>query len=136
MFDKSNKKTTADLFGKINRIVEGTIMEGNITSQADFRIDGDLIGNFKSTGKVVIGSTGKVIGDIICVNADIEGKFVGKIDVSDILNVKSTAQIQGDVLIGKLSVEPGAQLNVTSCRMKDNLKLNQIESEKSGEKTA
>ncbi len=62
-----------------------------------------------------------MIGDIICRNADIEGKFDGKIEVMEILNVKSKAKIYGEVIVGKLSVEPGAEFSA-SCIMKANVK--------------
>jgi cytoskeletal protein CcmA (bactofilin family) len=120
MFDKKPKSYT-DLLGKTNRIVEGTIIKGNILSQADFRLDGDLVGNFQSNGKIVIGPAGSIKGDIVCKNADIEGKFEGKIQVSEILNIKAKASIHGEVVCGKLSVEPGADFSAT-CIMKPNVK--------------
>jgi cytoskeletal protein CcmA (bactofilin family) len=120
MFDKKPKSYT-DLLGKTNRIVEGTTIKGDIISQADFRLDGELIGNFQSSGKIVIGPAGSVTGDIICKNADIEGKFDGKIQVTEILNVKSKSSIHGEVICGKLAVEPGADFSA-SCTMKTNIK--------------
>ena len=120
MFDK-NPKSYTDLLGKTNRIVEGTAINGNITSPSDFRLDGHLVGNFQSKGKIVIGPAGSVKGDIICKNADIEGRFEGKIQVTEILNVKSKASIHGEVICGKLSVEPGADFSA-SCVMKPNVK--------------
>jgi cytoskeletal protein CcmA (bactofilin family) len=121
MFDKKKPKSYTDLLGKTNRIVEGTLIKGDINSQADFRLDGELIGNFQSNGKIVIGPAGSVVGDIICKNADIEGKFNGKIQVTEILNVKSKASIYGEVTVGRLSVEPGADFSA-SCIMKTNVK--------------
>lgn len=120
MFDKKPKSYT-DLLGKTNRIVEGTTIVGNIVSLADFRLDGKLTGNFSCKGKIVIGPAGGVKGDIICKNADIEGFFEGKIQVIDILNIKSKAIIHGEVICGKLSVEPGAEFSA-SCIMKPNIK--------------
>lgn len=120
MFDKK-PKTYTDLLGKTNRLVEGTIIKGNILSQADFRLDGDLVGNFQSGGKLVIGPAGSIKGDIICKNADIEGKFDGKIQVAEILNVRAKAVIHGEVVCGKLSVEPGAEFSAT-CTMKTHTK--------------
>lgn len=120
MFKKDSKSYT-DLLGKTNRIVEGTIIKGDITTAADFRLDGHLIGNFHSKGKIVIGPSGMVKGDIVCKNADIEGKFEGKIQVSEILSLKSKAVIHGEVICGKLAVEPGAEFSA-SCVMKPNLK--------------
>jgi len=121
MFDKKKPKSYTDLLGKTNRIVEGTLIKGDIHSQADFRLDGELIGNFQSNGKIVIGPAGSVVGDIICKNADIEGKFDGKIQVAEMLNLKSKASIHGEVSLGKLSVEPGADFSA-SCVMKPNTK--------------
>lgn len=135
MFEKPPKSYT-DLLGKTNRIVEGTIIKGDIISEADFRLDGELIGNFQSKGKIVIGPAGKVIGDISCRNADIEGKFDGRIEVLEILNVKSKAKIYGEVIVGKLSVEPGAEFSA-SCVMKANVKnLNPNDGRQPGEKIA
>lgn len=116
MFKESSKSYT-DALGKTNRIVEGTSIEGNIESEADFRLDGKLKGNFTSKGKLVVGPAGSVIGDINCVNVDVEGKVDGKIVVAEILNVKSKAVINGEVTCGKLAVEPGADFNA-SCVMK------------------
>jgi cytoskeletal protein CcmA (bactofilin family) len=120
MFDKKQKSYT-DLLGKTNRIVEGTSIKGDIISQADFRLDGNLIGNFESGGKIVIGPAGSVTGDIACKNADIEGKFDGKMQITEFLNIKSKASIHGEVTVGKLSVEPGADFSA-SCTMKTNIK--------------
>lgn len=119
MFDKKTKPYT-DQLGKTNRIVEGTKLKGNIHSIADFRLDGELIGNFQSDGKLVIGPEGCIIGDIDCKNADIEGKFKGKINVEELLNIKATAIIEGEVTVGKLAVEPGAFFTAT-CAMKSHV---------------
>ena len=115
MFDKVKKPGT-ELLGKTNRIVEGTSIVGDIVSKADFRLDGELIGNFTSQGKLVIGKSGVIKGEIICNNADIEGMFHGKIKVLETLNIKATAEIHGEVIVGQLSIEPGADFTAT-CTM-------------------
>jgi cytoskeletal protein CcmA (bactofilin family) len=120
MFEKKPKSYT-DLLGKTNRIVEGTIINGDIISPSDFRLDGQLIGNFQTKGKIVIGPAGSIKGTIVCKNCDIEGKFEGKIQVLEILNLKSKAVVHGEVVCGKLSVEPGAEFTAT-CVMKTNVK--------------
>jgi cytoskeletal protein CcmA (bactofilin family) len=134
MFDTKPKSYT-DLLGKTNRIVEGTTIKGEIMSPADFRLDGHLIGNFQSKGKIVIGPAGSVKGDIVCKNADIEGKFDGKIQVTEILNIKAKAMIHGEVICGKLSVEPGAEFSAT-CVMKTNQKAIPSSGQSTEEKTA
>ena len=100
-----------------NRISKHTKIKGDIISEADFRIDGKLDGNVKTTGKVVIGKDGYIHGKVECVNADIEGSFNGELLVSDLLSLKSSAVIEGTVSVTKLAVEPGATFNA-SCTMK------------------
>jgi len=118
MFDKAKPKESP--FGTTNRIVEGTIITGDINSKADFRLDGILIGNYTSNGKLVIGPTGEVQGDITCKNLDIEGKFTGKLQIAELLSVKSKAIIKGEVQTNKLAIEPGAVFEAT-CAMKSQL---------------
>lgn len=114
MFNKEKKYT--DNLGKTNRIVEGTKIQGNIESVADFRLDGQLIGNFTSKGKLVLGPAGVITGDVNCKNADVEGTITGKILIQELLTIKTTAKISGEVKTAKLSVEPGAAFNAT-CAM-------------------
>lgn len=106
-----------ELGGQPNRIEKNTRIKGEITSEADFRIDGKLDGNVKTSGKVVIGKDGYIHGKVECVNADIEGNFNGELLVSELLSLKSSAVIEGTVIVAKLSVEPGATFNA-SCTMK------------------
>lgn len=114
MFNKESKYT--ENLGKTNRIVEGTKIQGNIESVADFRLDGQLIGNFTSKGKLVLGPAGVITGDVTCKNADVEGIITGKIQIQELLTIKATAKINGEVKTAKLSVEPGAEFNAT-CAM-------------------
>lgn len=94
----------------------GTVLKGDIESNGDFRIDGTLIGTIKTKGKVVIGSTGMLEGQIICQNADIEGKVKAKLEVSELLTLKAESNLEGDVSTGKLAIEPGAKFS-GSCKM-------------------
>ena len=106
-----------EIGGQPNRIERNTKIKGDIVSEADFRIDGKLDGNVKTSGKVVIGKGGYIKGKVECVNADIEGSFNGELIVNDLLALKSSAVIEGTVSVAKLSVEPGATFNA-SCTMK------------------
>lgn len=102
--------------GQPNRIGNNTTIKGDISSEADFRIDGKLEGNVKTSGKVVIGKDGLIKGKVECVNADIEGSFNGELYVSELLSLKNTAKIEGTVNVAKLAVEPGATFNA-ACTM-------------------
>ena len=106
-----------EINGQPNKIEASTKITGEITSNADFRIDGYLNGSITTSGKVVIGKEGVIEGNIKCLNADIEGRFNGKIEANEVLNLKSTAMIKGEVKISKLIVEAGATFNA-KCSMK------------------
>ncbi len=99
-----------------NRINEGTQLKGDIISNGFFRVDGTIEGTISKPSKVVLGKSGIIKGKLICENADIEGRFEGNLDVSGTLTLKSTAHIEGEVMVGKLAVEPGATFNAT-CSM-------------------
>jgi cytoskeletal protein CcmA (bactofilin family) len=114
--DNKKPKTMAEIGAQPNRIEKNTKIKGDIISEADFRIDGKLDGNLKTSGKVVIGKDGYIHGKVECVNADIEGSFNGELLVSDLLTLKSSAIIEGVISVAKLAVEPGATFNA-SCTM-------------------
>ncbi|MGB0776900.1 MAG: bactofilin family protein [Flavobacteriaceae bacterium] len=126
----NEKKGTPMTEAQRNVIAANTKIVGNIESDGDFRIDGRVEGDVQTQGRVVIGKQGEVKGSITCTNADIEGVFEGNLKVSDTLSLSATAQVSGDTVIGKLSVEPGASLNGT-CSMKNSVKeLNKKQIEK------
>ena len=100
----------------INIIGAGTVIEGDIKSDGDVRIDGTLNGSLNIKGKLVIGTTGIVDGEASCQNADISGIITGKIKVSELLSLKATSKLTGDITTNKLSIEPGANFS-GSCAM-------------------
>lgn len=118
----NEKKEMSAPSGERNIIAKNTSLVGDIKSDGDFRVDGKIEGTITTTGRVVIGKGGYVKGTIDCTNADIEGNFNGKLLVDQVLSLKSTANISGDVTLGKLSVEPGAAFNAT-CTMKGSVKV-------------
>ncbi|HEC43640.1 MAG TPA: polymer-forming cytoskeletal protein [Bacteroides sp.] len=93
----------------INIIGIGTKITGDVNSNGDIRVDGSLTGKLITKGKVVIGETGKVKGEINCKNSDVEGSIEGKIIVSQLLSLKTKARIHGDIIAAKLAIEPGCQ---------------------------
>jgi len=125
------KTTSRSVIGK------GTLITGDIVSDGDIRIDGAIEGTLKSSGKVIIGKDGEINGKVTCDFADIEGKFIGKITVNQLLTLKSSSNISGETIIGTLAVEPGATFVNTTCTMKGTVKeLNTNEHPKQTEKTA
>lgn len=103
-----NNKTETTEAPKINLVGAGTTITGNINCAGDIRIDGALIGNITSTGKIIIGTSGKIEGDIMCLNADLFGAITGNIKVNELLTLKASSILKGDIDTNKLSIEPGA----------------------------
>ena len=102
-----------EINGQYSRIEKSTTIKGEIQSDADIRIDGILEGSVKTKGKVVIGKDGRVEGQVECANADIEGTLKGNLLVVETLALKSTSNIEGELIIGKLVVDAGAIFNAT-----------------------
>ena len=105
----------------INIISEGTKIKGDVIANGDIRIDGELFGNIAAKGKLVIGEKGKIEGQVVCNNIEISGFIKGKITASELINMKSTSQIVGDIVAGKLAIEPGAMFSGT-CAMNNGTK--------------
>jgi len=95
----------------INQIGVGTEITGDVTTNSDIRFDGVLNGNLKTKGKVVIGETGAVKGEIVCKNSVLEGKVEGKISVAELLTLKATSNLKGDIITRRLAIEPGAKFS-------------------------
>jgi len=93
---------------KINMIGVGTTIEGTISSNENIRFDGILIGSLITKGKVFIGQSGKVTGEIKCKNCEVEGVIDGKLNVEELLSLRSMSKVYGDIRTGKLAIEPGA----------------------------
>ncbi len=101
----------------INLISSGTEITGDVNCNGDIRIDGTLNGNLNTKGKIVVGETGKAKGEVNCKNADISGRIEGKIIVSELLSLKPSSLISGDIVTNKLAIEPGAKFT-GNCNMK------------------
>ncbi len=101
---KSNEPESSSL----NLVGTGTSITGEIIANGDIRIDGQMKGNLSTKGKLVVGPTGSIIGDVVCRNSDVFGKIEGTVKVTELLALKETSRIEGDIAQAKLSIEPGA----------------------------
>lgn len=99
----------------ISRISAGTVIKGEISSPTDIRLDGTFEGKIHSKGRVVIGDSAQIKGDIICDNIDLWGKVEGNVYVKDTLSLKEGCTINGNLNVRRLSVELGATFN-GNCR--------------------
>ena len=87
-----------------NMIGVGTTITGNVQVKGDFRIDGSLIGNIECSGKLTIGASGFIEGQIVCQNAENSGIIKGNIEVSELLFLKDNSNFHGDILTVKIAV--------------------------------
>lgn len=112
MFNNKQEEILAQEASNIsNTIGKGTTLNGNIETYGNLRIEGKVYGNITAKSKVVVGKSAFIEGNILAQNADIEGEVAGKVEISDILVLKPTAKIHGDMITNKLIVESGAQFN-------------------------
>lgn len=109
-------KQVENSIGAVNIIAASTKLVGDINTESDIRIDGSLQGNITTAGRLIIGVSGSINGEVICNNAEIEGNTEGKINVKELLSLKSTSTIKGEIITGQLKIEPGAIFS-GNCKM-------------------
>jgi cytoskeletal protein CcmA (bactofilin family) len=108
----------------INLLSSGTMVKGEIKVNGDFRIDGTFVGSIECKGKVVVGPTGSVDGEVICQSADFSGSVKATVKVAELLTLKETAKFTGDITTNKLAIEPGAKFSGTCIMENSGLKVN------------
>lgn len=109
----------------VSRISAGTVIKGEIQSPYDLRIDGTFEGKILTKGRVVVGESAVIKGDIICENIDLWGKVEGDLFVKDTLALKEGCKMNGNINISRLSVELGATFNGT-CRTITEAEFNKL----------
>lgn len=110
---KSEQKELAELTNSSTIIGKGSTMEGTIETFGNIRIEGKIIGNIRTKSKLAIGDSAQIEGKILAQNAEIAGEVKGIVEVSDLLVLKSTAIIHGDIVTNKIQVDAGATINGT-----------------------
>lgn len=100
----------------VSRISKGACVKGDLSADSDVRVDGRVDGTLYSSGRIVVGESAKLSGNMLCENVDFWGQMDGDIFVKDVLSVKSSAVINGNIHVRRLQVEIGAQIN-GSCMM-------------------
>lgn len=113
---KKEQKVAEELINSTNTIGKGTILEGNLETFGNVRIEGKVIGNIKTKSKAAFGDSSHVEGSVLAQNAEIAGHISGTVEVTEVLVLKPTAVIEGDIITNKLIVESGATFN-GGCKM-------------------
>lgn len=103
----------------ISRLSAGSSLKGNFYSEKDIRVDGLFEGDIITKGKTVVGESAVVKGNIVCAKADVWGKIEGKIFVKDLLDLKSSASIEGEFHFSRIQIEIGAGITGTCLKITD-----------------
>ena len=112
MFNKERpSQTDRSAPNSATLISAGTTLNGDLSSENDLRIDGTILGNVRSSAKIILGATGKVEGNIEGQQADITGKVIGNITIKELLQLKGSCNVQGNICADKLQIEPTATFN-------------------------
>ncbi|MCG8340449.1 MAG: polymer-forming cytoskeletal protein [Cytophagales bacterium] len=127
MFTNTKKENSAEEISNASNIIgQGTTVEGNLKTIGNIRVEGKAIGGITTKAKVVLGNSAKVKGNIVAQNAAVGGEVEGTLEVSELLTLKSTAVVKGDIITNKLVFEEGAQFN-GKCKMGTSMKETSLE---------
>lgn len=116
MLNKKDSKEVEDYSNSSNIIGKGTTLTGNLEAYGNVRVEGKVVGDITTKAKVAFGHSSQIEGNVLAQNAEIEGHVSGKVEITELLVLKSTAVIDGDIITNKLIVESGAAFN-GKCRM-------------------
>lgn len=116
MFNKQDQKVAEELRNSSNTIGEGTVINGSLETFGNIRVEGKVLGDIRTKSKVALGQSSHIEGNVVAQNAEVAGHIRGTIEVAEMLVLKPTAVIDGDIATNKLVVESGAVFN-GSCKM-------------------
>ena len=108
---KKRGSVLSDSPDRLNVIVKGTKMVGDLVTESNLRIDGEVKGNVNALAKVVIGPSGSINGNLTCTDADIEGKVEGILKVENLLSLRATANVNGEISTAKIQIDEGAEFS-------------------------
>jgi cytoskeletal protein CcmA (bactofilin family) len=112
MFNKEKNTTTEKSTSNSATLISaGTVVQGDLKSESDLRIDGTIKGNVTSSAKIIVGPTGFVEGNIQGSQADISGKVIGNINVTELTQLRTKSSVQGNISAVSLQIESGAAFN-------------------------
>ncbi len=90
-------------------IGKGTSVVGEIGNCSKVEIQGHLEGSIVAES-IVVGEGGSIRGGLHVVHAEVQGFVDGDVLVEDLLEVRSTGRVNGEVAYGKLAVEAGGDI--------------------------
>ncbi len=86
-------------------------LNGRLDIQGDLRVHGNVEGDLKASGDVAVESTAAVQAAIEGANVTVRGQVTGNVTARRRLTLGGSGRLNGDVKVGRLTVEDGATLN-------------------------
>ena len=114
----------------LNIIASGTIIEGNVSSTGNIRLEGKVKGKVECGAVFTLGEEGIVEGDVVASDAIVGGQITGSISVTNKVTLESNSKFSGELKCARLSIDEGAVFEGKSSMGKNDLK------HKTGEKAS
>ena len=102
----------------LNLLSESVLVEGDIQTTRDIRIDGTLVGTVRTNGRLILGPSSRVTGKIKSPNIDVFGRMEGEVVSTGTVVLRAKSQVKGTITTETLVVEAGAIFNGESNMMK------------------
>lgn len=120
IFNRNDKVADTDYSTKeLTKVSQGTSFTGDVVSECNLLIDGEINGNILSRASVTIGPKGKVEGKIAASKIVISGFFKGELE-GDTVELSATSNVIGDIISDKLVIEDGGNFEGYSKKKKSN----------------
>ncbi len=108
MIGKKSSNGNFEAPDRLNRLVEGSKLIGELITDSSIRIDGEVDGNITCAGKVLLGENAVIKGNLSCNEADIEGNIKGDLNVEALLILREKAKVEGNIKTNKIEIHQGA----------------------------
>jgi cytoskeletal protein CcmA (bactofilin family) len=90
-----------------NVLTNDVEIKGNLRFAGELTFDGKIEGEINSDGTLNLGENAVVTGNISANAVVVRGKINGNVTAKDKIDIKSKAEIFGDIRASKLSIEEG-----------------------------
>jgi cytoskeletal protein CcmA (bactofilin family) len=99
--DTAHRETT--LIGK------SFVIKGELSCSEDLYIDGQVEGTIEPKGnRLTIGPNGRVKANVIASAVVVQGQLEGNIQARERVDLKGSANVVGDIVTRRISIEEGA----------------------------
>ncbi|EON75583.1 hypothetical protein ADIS_3986 [Lunatimonas lonarensis] len=99
----------------------GLNMTGEIHSNSDIRIEGEIKGVIVTKRKLVISPSGSIQGDVWAQEVCVMGEIIGNLSIKGLARFTATSKVRGEVTSSNIEIEAGCDFEGSIRRLDDNL---------------